>query len=410
MGTAWPAADAARLLQRAGGQAGEPGAAGAELALLGGGASLCGLGCLSGATLHLWERRFTLSRRCCYWVKAQLGVHLNFSLKSLIVLEAAFLKNPPLPPPAFLFFVFFFYITSSKEVSYAQNMAVRSVGRQPRLLFLRVSSSCRSRTANPSCRTCLFKAAHAWRQARRLPAGSPRLWVQGENRGSVRGRFAAGGPAAAAAGIRRHTHGWVAAGTRVGGRRQQGPATCAVSAAARGARRRWRRPTEGGSTQGHAHAWRWGSAGRDAGVSLSSALAARLVCQQCGGVGPWCRSAALSVESLLHFSSRRASAPPRPRSLRCWDQLPAFHFPPNAAPPPLKELFSSVWSWFLWVAAGSFSDRLTRRAGKAVSWWFCSVAANQSCRQNGRLLHRKHFCASSVTVEGEGGECRFYVA
>lgn len=32
----------------------------------GGGASLCGLGCLSGATLHLWERRFTLSRRCCY--------------------------------------------------------------------------------------------------------------------------------------------------------------------------------------------------------------------------------------------------------------------------------------------------------------------------------------------------------
>lgn len=95
---------ASGLLQRAGGQAGEPGAAGAESALLGGEASLCGLGCLGGTTVRLWERRFTLSRRCCYRVKAQLGVRLNFSLKSLVVLEAAFLKNPPF----FIFCIFFF--------------------------------------------------------------------------------------------------------------------------------------------------------------------------------------------------------------------------------------------------------------------------------------------------------------
>lgn len=41
-----------------------------------------------------------------------------------------------------------------------------------------------------------------------------------------------------------------------------------------------------------------------------------------------------------------------------------------------------------------------RRAGEAVSRWSCCVAA-QGCRQDGRVLHRKHFCAGSVTAKAE---------
>lgn len=166
------------------------------------------------------------------------------------------------------------------------------------------------------------KAGSAPARGQPSPLGPGR--EPGQRPRALRGRGAGGGS------------GDKAAHARVGGRRHTGGRPPAAGAGyLRGeCRCAGRAPPltsahAGGSTQRHAHAWRRGSAGRDAGVSSSSALAASLVCQQCGGVGPLCRSAALSVESLLHFSSRRASAPPRPRSLRCWDQLPAFHFPPN---------------------------------------------------------------------------------